>query len=264
MGFLGCGKMSGALVRGILAGGVCSASEIRASDVVKAAAEALGRETGARIEGSNQAVVAESDVVVLGVKPQDALAAVSGVRSGLGGKLLVSIAAGLSLARLEEAAGGGVRVIRVMPNTPALVHQGASAYALGNAATEADAATVERVFGAVGSVDRVSESLLDAVTGLSGSGPAYVYLMVEALADGGVLMGLPRALALRLAAQTVAGAAHMVLDTGDHPAVLRDAVTSPGGTTIAGVEAMEKAGTRAGLMAAVRAATERSRELGRA
>src|SRR5439155_22569829 len=141
----------------------------------------------------------------------------------------------------------------VMPNTPCLVGKGASAYARGAAATDEHAATVERIFKALGDVHAVPEMLVDAVNGLSGSGPAYVYLVIEALADGGVLMGLPRALALELAAQTVAGAAEMVLQTNLHPAQLRDMVASPGGTTIAGIEALEKAGLRAALMSAVRA-----------
>jgi pyrroline-5-carboxylate reductase len=177
--------------------------------------------------------------------------------------MIISIVAGLTLGALEEAAGAGARVIRVMPNTPALIHQGAAAYALGSSATDDDAVVAERIFGAVGTIARVKEELLDVVTGLSGSGPAYVYLMIEALADGGVLMGLPRALALQLAAQTVAGSAAMVLQSDQHPAALRDMVTSPGGTTIAGVEALELHGARAAFLAAVRAATERARELGR-
>jgi pyrroline-5-carboxylate reductase len=143
------------------------------------------------------------------------------------------------------------------------VHHAASAYALGSAATGADASLVERLFGAVGVVCCVKEALLDAVTGLSGSGPAYGFLFIEALADGGVLMGLPREMALRLAAQTLSGAAEMVLQTGQHPAVLRDQVASPGGTTIAGVEALELGGVRAGIIQAVRAAAERSEEMGR-
>jgi pyrroline-5-carboxylate reductase len=255
--------MSGALVRGILGARVCAAADVIVSDVVPAAVEALVRETGVCAGATNAAVVAASETVVLCVKPQDALEVLRSSAAGLRGRLLVSIAAGLSLAQLEEAVGAGVRVVRVMPNTPALILRGASAYALGAEATEADAQSVERLFGAVGVVARVRESLLDAVTGLSGSGPAYAYLMVEALADGGVLMGLPRDLALRLAAQTLAGAAEMVLQTGQHPGPLRDAVTSPGGTTIAGLEALENGGLRAALIGAVRAATERSRELGR-
>ena len=175
---------------------------------------------------------------------------------------MISIVAGLSLARLEEAAGAAARIVRVMPNTPALIHQGAAAFAMGSTATAADAALVSKIFSAVGRVVQVKEALLDAVTGLSGSGPAYVYLVIEALADGGVLMGLPRDLALQLAAQTVAGAAGMVLKTGLHPATLKDQVTSPGGTTIAGLEELEGAAVRSAFLSAVRAATERSRQLG--
>ena len=214
---------------------------------------------------------------VLAVKPGDALAAIQGVTtqqaessmrwarqgaSGGGGKLLLSIVAGLSIASLEKAAGENLRIIRVMPNTPALVLSGASAFALGTQATEADAEIAQKIFGVVGVAVRVKEALLDTVTGLSGSGPAYVYTFIEALADGGVLMGLPRELALQLAAKTVAGAAEMVMQSGLHPAVLRDQVTSPGGTTIAGLEALETGGLRAALIAAVRAATERATALG--
>jgi pyrroline-5-carboxylate reductase len=255
--------MAGALIRGILGARVCTPADICVSDVSTAAVSALAEETGVVCEPSNAGVAAASETVVLCVKPQDALAVLRSAQPSLEGRLLISIAAGLNLTRLEDAAGSNVRVVRVMPNTPSLVHRGASAYALGTAATAQDAQTVESIFGAVGIVGRVQESLLDAVTGLSGSGPAYGFLMVEALADGGVLMGLPRELALRLAAQTLAGAAEMVLQTGSHPGSLRDAVASPGGTTIAGIEAMERGGVRAGLIAAVRAATERSREMGR-
>jgi pyrroline-5-carboxylate reductase len=179
-------------------------------------------------------------------------------------KLLLSIVAGLPLAKLEAAAGPRFRVVRAMPNTPALIMRGATGFARGSQATDADAATAARIFGAAGVAMEVKESLLDAVTGLSGSGPAYVYTIIEALADGGVLMGLPRELALRLAAQTVAGAAEMVLQQNAHPGVLRDQVTSPGGTTIAGLEVLEQRGLRSALIGAVRAATERAAELGSA
>jgi pyrroline-5-carboxylate reductase len=164
---------------------------------------------------------------------------------------------------LQKAGGEKTRIVRVMPNTPALIHKGAAAYALGHSATDADAEMVEKIFAAVGKVFRVKEEMLDVVTGLSGSGPAYIYVVVEALADAGVLMGLPRELALQLSAQTVAGAAEMVLETGLHPAQLKDQVTSPGGTTIAGLEALEAAGLRSAFLSAVRAATQRSRELGK-
>jgi pyrroline-5-carboxylate reductase len=263
IGFLGCGKMSTALVRGILKEGVARAGEVWLSDAVEAAARSLAGESGANLAHSNGDLVRACGVVVVCVKPEDALRALEGVSGGLGGKLVISIVAGVKLAALEAACGPRARVVRVMPNTPALVHRGASAFAPGSLATPEDGAWVERLFGAVGFVGRVKEGLLDAVTGLSGSGPAYAYLMIEALSDGGVRMGLPRDLALKLAAQTLAGAAEMVMQTGIHPAVLREAVTSPGGTTIAGLEAMEVAGGRAGLLGAVRAATERARELGR-
>jgi pyrroline-5-carboxylate reductase len=217
-------------------------------------------------------VAAKSEVVLLAVKPQDMqglLESIAGTREtgrrkaegGRRNPLFVSIAAGITLRQLEGWLGGSARVIRSMPNTPALILQGASAFARGKYATEEDAKLAAKVLGAVGTAQEVPEKLLDAVTGLSGSGPAYVYTVVEALADGGVLMGLPRATALQLAAQTVAGAAGMVLSTGKHPAALRDEVTSPGGTTIAGLEQLEKQGLRNALVQAVRKATERSKEL---
>jgi pyrroline-5-carboxylate reductase len=184
------------------------------------------------------------------------------IHNELQGKLLISIAAGVSIATLQEYAGPDVRVIRVMPNTPALVHKGSAAYALGVGTTEADAETAEAVFSSVGRAYEVAESLLDAVTGLSGSGPAYVYLAIEALADGGVRMGLPRDLAVQLAAQTVSGAAEMVLRTTLHPAQLKDMVASPGGTTIAGLAVLEAHSVRGAFIEAVEAATLRSRELG--
>ncbi len=265
LGFLGCGKMATALISGVVEAGVCEPGEILASDCAPAAVEALTAKTGVTGVADNATLAARADALVLCVKPGDALDALKALREAggaLSGKLVISIVAGLSLSKLEAAAGAGVRVVRVMPNTPALIHQGAAAFATGGTATAEDAALVGRIFSAVGRAVPVKEALLDAVTGLSGSGPAYVYLMIEALADGGVLMGLPRDLALQLAAQTVAGAAGMVLETGLHPAVLRDQVTSPGGTTIAGLEALEAGAVRSGLIAAVRAATERSRELG--
>lgn len=262
LGFLGCGKMATALVGGVVEAGLFPAESIRVYDCVPAASEALAQKTGVTAVSSAEALADAVDALVLCVKPADALEAVSGLNGKLGGKLVISIVAGLSIARLEEAAGFSTRVVRVMPNTPALIGQGAAAFATGSAANEEDAALVSKILSAVGCAVKIKESLLDAVTGLSGSGPAYVYLVIEALADGGVLMGLPRDLALKLAAQTVAGSAAMVLQTGQHPAALKDQVTSPGGTTIAGVERLEEAAVRSALMSAVRAATERSRELG--
>ena len=280
LGFIGGGKMAAALIKGVLKSGVCKPEDITVSDIHAPSADKLRSETGVTLAASNTEVVSASDVIVLAVKPADALAALQSITSqqmessmrwawqgggsGKDGKLLISIVAGLSIASLEKAAGGKLRVIRVMPNTPALVLAGASAFATGTQATDEDAETARKIFGGVGLALQVKESLLDAVTGLSGSGPAYVYTVIEALADGGVLMGLPRELALQLAAKTVSGAAEMVLQGGLHPAVLRDQVASPGGTTIAGIEALEAGGLRASLIAAVRAAAERSAALGAA
>ena len=260
-GFIGCGKMATALVRGVIDSGTVAPGDIFVSDAVAGAAARLAEAAGVTAQATNGEVAARADVLVLCVKPNDALAALRDIQGC--GKLVVSIVAGLPLAALESA-DPSARVVRVMPNTPAQVSKGAAAYALGRGATAADGEIVARIFGAVGSVFPVKEELLDVVTGLSGSGPAYVYLIIEALADGAVLMGLPRDLALQLAAQTVAGSAEMVLTTGEHPAALRDMVTSPGGTTIAGLEALEAHGARAAFIAAVRAATQRSRDLGAA
>ena len=263
LGLIGCGKMASALLKGVLKAELCLPRGVWASDCFFDAAEKLALEAGVNAVRSNKEVAAACETLLLCVKPQDIAPVLQELSPLLAGKLVISIAAGVSLDALERAAGHGVRIVRVMPNTPALVHKGASAYATGICATAHDAEMVETIFGAVGVTARVKEPLLDAVTGLSGSGPAYAFLMIEALADGGVLMGLPRDLSLKLAAQTLAGAAEMVLRTGEHPGKLRDAVASPGGTTIAGLEALEKGGVRSGLIQAVRRAAERSHEMGR-
>lgn len=264
LGLIGCGKMGGALLRGVeqaLGKGALSAT---LSDVVPTAAEGLKKSLACKARCASPAETAASaDVVLLAVKPGDLKTLCESLAGLKGNRLYLSIAAGVSLADLESWLGGGARVIRAMPNTPALVGAGAAAFAAGRRATTKDRALASKILGSVGSADEVPEKLLDAVTGLSGSGPAYVFTVIEALADGGVLMGLPRATALRLAAQTVAGAAQLVLESGRHPATLRDEVTSPGGTTIAGLEQLESNGLRNALIQAVRKAAERSRELGR-
>ena len=234
-----------------------------ASDPLPAAAQEFARETGAKTTADNAQVAAASDCLFLAVKPQQMAEVLAGLRGRVSAEhLIVSVAAGIPLAALAKGLGQGPRLVRVMPNTPCLVGQGASAYSLGPGATAADGELVGRLLSAVGVACEAPEKLLDAVTGLSGSGPAFVYVMIEALSDGGVRMGLPRELALKLAAQTVRGAAQMVLDSGEHPAVLKDRVASPGGTTIAGLQALEAGGLRAALMAAVEAAARRSAELG--
>lgn len=255
--------MATALARGFVAAGLATPDRLFASDPSAAAREGFGRESGGTVFPDNAAVVAAADVLFLAVKP-GAVSAVLAAEAGRFGDrhLIISIAAGVPIARLEAAAGPGRRVVRVMPNTPALVGASASAYALGTAATPADDALVLRLLSAVGLALAVPEKLLDAVTGLSGSGPAYGFLMIEALADGGVAAGLPREVAQRLAAQTLLGAARMVLETGQHPGALKDAVCSPGGTTIEAVHELEKAGVRGALITAVRAAAARATALG--
>lgn len=263
IGFIGAGKMATALAKGFLHAKLTSPAHLIASDPVEAARTTFSNETGANTVRSNLEVVRSAAVVVLAVKPDQATAVLSEIRPELKSRhLLVSVVAGLSTGKIEAVVGQHVRVIRAMPNTPALVGASASAYAPGTAATPQDCALAEKLFSAVGIVFQLKESMLDAVTGLSGSGPAYVYQFIEALSDGGVACGLPREVATKLAAQTVFGAAKMVLQTGLHPGVLKDMVTSPGGTTIEGIHELEKGRLRAVVMSAVRAATEKSRKLG--
>ena len=264
VGFLGAGRMASALARGWVAAGLTTADRVLASDPVPAARDGFAGGGSLRAVADNREVVAHGDLLVLAVKPQSMKALMEEVRPHLTDRhLIVSIAAGVSLRQLAEGLGPRRRLVRVMPNTPCLVGASASAYSPGEAATADDAALVERLLKAVGVAFRVPESLLDAVTGLSGSGPAFVYLMIEALSDGGVRVGLPRDAATALAAQTVLGSAKMVLETGLHPGVLKDQVASPGGTTIAGLHALERGGVRGALMDAVEAATRRATELGK-
>jgi pyrroline-5-carboxylate reductase len=263
VGFLGAGRMATALAKGLISAKFAAADSIVASDPHSSARESFSTQSGARATESNLEVVRSSNVMILAVKPQNTTEVLSDVRAEITPKhLVISIAAGVSVDTLISFLGTGARLVRVMPNTPCLVSVGASAFALGGAATSADGELVRRLLSTVGIAVELPEPMLDAVTGLSGSGPAYVYQVIEALSDGGVWMGLSRDVATKLAAQTVLGAAQMVLQTGQSPAVLKDAVASPGGTTIAGLHALESGGLRAALMNAVRAATLRSRELG--
>ncbi len=262
LGVLGCGKMGSALVQGAVRSGVTDPTKLLLFDIVPEASAALAEATGAKAVSDPGKVVAGSEAVLLCVKPGDLLPMLRELPDPPESRLFHSIAAWVRLADMEEALEATQRVVRAMPNTPALVGKGASAFALGTRATGEDADFASKLLGGVGLVAEVKEPLLDAVTGLSGSGPAFVYTFIQALADGGVLCGLGRKEALDLAAQTVAGAAEMVLQQGEHPAKLRDMVTSPGGTTIAGLAELEANGFRSAVVEAVRAATERSRELG--
>lgn len=261
-GFVGSGKMATALIKGMLRAGLAPVEALCASDPLGEARGILAAETGIAVFDSNRPVAERSDVLVLAVKPQHMGQALDELRPAVtSNHLIVSVAAGVTITSILERLGGDARVIRVMPNTPALIGEGASAYALGPRVSSDDEAIVSAFLSSVGVAVSVTEPLLDAVTGLSGSGPAFVYLMVEALSDGGVRTGLPRDIATLLAAQTVAGAARMVRETGLHPGVLKDQVASPGGTTIAGLHALERAGVRGALIDAVEAATKRSAEL---
>lgn len=262
--FIGGGNMAGALLRGILGAGLARPDQIDVSEPNGERRKQLTQELGVKTHGENRGATANADLVVLAVKPQ----VLGGVLAELhdapenAAKLWVSVVAGATTSRLEAGLGAGARVVRSMPNTPALVGAGATAIARGAHASDADIETVRTLFASVGRTTVVDENLLDAITGLSGSGPAYVLLMIEALSDGGVRAGLPRAIATEFAAQTVLGTAKLLMETQQHPAALKDAVTSPGGTTIAGLEELERHGVRGALIAAVQAATRRSRELG--
>jgi len=264
LGVIGCGKMGTALVQGAIRSGAVAAADVIGIDPVPGARDHFAESTGAAVATEISALAAV-DVILLCTKPHDVAAALGEASIASQGKprLVISIAAGITLDNLEMAAGQNLRVIRAMPNTPALVGKGAAGYALGSRATRDDADLANQLLASVGLAVEVPERLMDAVTGLSGSGPAYVYLIIEAMADGGVRVGLPRADALRLAAQTVLGAAAMVLETGEHPAVLKDMVTSPGGTTIAGLAELERHHLRFALVDAVTAATRRATELGK-
>lgn len=257
--------MATALAKGWLAAGLVQPDKLLASDPYPSARVAFANATNVHVSPVNRPVAERARLLVVAVKPSEVPVVLEEIRPVVTAqKLVVSIAAGVRIAQLERGLAPGVRVVRVMPNTPCLIGASATGYAAGTHATPEDLATVERLFAAVGRVVSVPESLLDAVTGLSGSGPAYVYLIIEALADGGVCVGLPRAVAQLLAAQTVLGAAEMVLRTQKHPGELKDMVASPGGTTIAGLHALERGGVRAALMDAVIAATARAQELGQA
>ncbi|MGH7164155.1 MAG: pyrroline-5-carboxylate reductase [Nitrospiraceae bacterium] len=260
---IGGGNMTEALVVGLIKGGLAIADQIHATDILPARRSHLQDRYRIRVGSRNAEAAAHADVVILSVEPQvldevlDGIAAVI-----LAGTLIISVAAGYPIRRVATHLKQDLKIIRAMPNTPSSVSEGITALTLGAGVTADEARMARAIFESVGKVVEVEERLMDAATGLSGSGPAYVYVMIEALADGGVKMGLPRPVAELLAAQTILGAARMVLETGEHPGRLKDRVASPGGTTIAGLHALETGRLRATLISAVEAATKRSQELG--
>ena len=257
--------MASALMDGIIANGIVSGPGcVTCSDIWEPALKKAS-DKGIQATPDNVEVVRKAkDIIIIAVKPHivaDTCKDIMKIESQSNDAVIVSIAAGITIAQLEENLPGR-RVVRVMPNTPCLVGEAACGFSMGSLATSKDKDLVQTIFSAVGLALEVNENLLNAVTGLSGSGPAYVFQFIEALSDGGVRAGLPRNIATQLAAQTVKGAAEMVLQTKQHPGVLKDGVTSPGGTTIAGVEALEKGGLRPAVISAVTAASKRSMQLG--
>jgi len=262
--FVGAGNMAGALIRGLIGTGTVPAGQIIAADPEQARIDALAEDLGIRTAPNNAEAIREASVIVLATKPQVFAQLLPRIADSVRpDMLLVSIAAGISTARIERSLPSGSRVVRTMPNTPALVGAGATAIAAGRHSNDADLDLVETLFQSVGIVVRVPEAQIDAVTGLSGSGPAYVFAMIEALRDAGAREGLAEDTALRLASQTVFGAARLLLDQKEAPEVLRERVTSPGGTTRAGLDALAAAGFAETILGAVRAATRRSVELGK-
>ncbi len=262
-GFIGAGKMATALARGWVSRGLLDPAQVLASAPGETSRRKFGEAVAATVTGSNTEVVDGAEVLVLCIKPQVMPHVLAEIRPHVTARhLVVSVAAGVSLGQLRQGLGADCRCVRVMPNTPCLVGESASGYCPADTASPEDVALVDRLLNAVGKAVRVPESLLDAVTGLSGSGPAYVAVVIEALADGGVLMGLSRDVALLLAAQTVLGAATMIAGGEYHPGVLKDMVSSPGGTTIAGLHALEQGNLRGTLIGCVEAATKRAKELG--
>jgi pyrroline-5-carboxylate reductase len=263
--FVGAGNMAEALLRGLLASGAVHPDDVVVSNRRRDKAERLAGRWGVRAAPDNAACVRDADVVMLCVKPQVMQAALEAIARDLRPEaLVISVAAGVPTLAIEAHLAAGQRVVRAMPNTGAVVRQSATAIAGGSAATESDLALAREVFDQVGRTVVVEEGHLDAVTGLSGSGPAYIFLIIDALADASVKVGLPRDIGLELAAQTVLGSAQLLLQTGEHPGRLKDQVTSPGGTAIAGLHTLEAGGLRTTLITAVENATRRARELGEA
>ena len=265
IGFIGGGRMAEALIKGMLQTGVAGRREIMVSDVIGERVEYLESEHGIVSGKDNLDVARQSSTLFLTIKPQNIESVLHEIGSSVEpDTLVVSIVAGIATEYMESFLDSRVRVIRLMPNTPCLVGEGITGLSLGKNGTEAEVEEVKMLTGGMSKIVWVEEKMMDGITGFSGSGPAYVYLLIEAFADGGVMAGFSREASMLLAAQTFLGAAKMVLESDEHPGRLRDMVTSPGGTAITGIFALENAGVRAALMNAVQEATKRSRELGMA
>ena len=262
LGFLGAGAMGGAILSGAVAKGVVKPEDVYVFDVsdeIKNRYKAMG----CNIAGSNEELGKAVDILLSAVKPQYAAAALAELGDTLDGKAMISIMAGLTTDSIREMTGGSFRLLRLMPNTPALVGMGAFALDSGTDLRPEEKEFAQKLFESIGIVEWMPENLIDAACGLSGAGPAYIYLVIEALADGGVVKGLPRKTAQRLAAQTVMGAAKMVLETGEHPGFLKDQVCSPGGNTIVGMKTLEEHGVRGAFIDTVVNSVDRAAELGK-
>lgn len=261
--FVGSGNMAEAMIRGLIAAEAVPVTQITGTDRRQDRLDTLREKYGITTSTDNAGAVLDADVVVLSVKPQILETVLDEIAESVKpDALVISIAAGMSLRIIERHLGPQARVCRAMPNIAVVVGEGATAFSAGSHVSAQQLEQARALFEAVGTVIQLDEVLLDAVTGLSGSGPAYVFLIIEALSDAGVKVGLPRYQALKLAAQTVLGSAKLLIDTGEHPGVLKDRVTSPGGTAITGLHTLEEGGLRTTLINAVVAATARSRELG--
>ena len=260
LGVIGFGNMGGAIIRGAVGKGAVAKEDVYVYDSWEGKNQEA-REFGLQVLGSEEEVAAQSDVILLAVKPQQMEEVLASTKQALQGKALFSIVAGVTIERLRKAIDAEPRILRIMPNTPAMVYEGAFALCKENDLTDEEKVFAKKLFESIGIVEWVKEYDIDAVCGLSGGGPAYAAMFIEALADGGVKQGLTRSVAYKLAAQTVLGTAKMILEMGIHPGTLKDMVTSPAGTTIEGVEVLEEFAFRAGVMKCVVAATDRSREL---
>lgn len=260
IGIIGCGNMGGAILKGALESGVLAPEQAYVYDISPKAME-TAKNLGVNLAEDDEDVCAKSDIILLAVKPQNAAETLGMCKKALDGKALMSIVAGVTVERLQNMIDGTPRILRIMPNTPALVFEGAFALCSDNDFTAEELDAAKAIYEKIGVVEMIPEKLIDAVCGLSGGGPAYAAMFIEALADGGVKNGLPRATAYRLAAQTCLGTAKMILETGIHPGALKDMVTSPGGTTIEGCEALERGGMRYAVIDCINVATAKSKKL---
>lgn len=260
IGIIGCGNMGGAILYGALESGVLPKENAYVYDINPAMME-KAKNWGVNLAANDEDVCNSADIILLAVKPQNAAEALGMCKDALDGKALMSIVAGVTVERLQNMISKAPRILRIMPNTPAMVYEGAFALCSDNDFTEEELETAKSIYETIGIVEMIPEHLIDAVCGLSGGGPAYAAMFIEAMADGGVKQGLPRATAYRLAAQTCLGTAKMILEKGIHPGELKDMVTSPGGTTIEGCEALEKGGMRAAVIDCINKASEKSKKL---